>query len=125
MSVSKDENVFFSIDDNDISPLVDLSAILTAVENTNIIKNDEDVFVSQTLNYEVNFNVKELMLICDYYGISKMVKANKCNKTQIVYFIVNFENDPQNEEVVLKRKNIWFYMAEIKNDKFMKKYVLW
>ena len=58
MSVSKDENVFFSIDDNDISPLVDLSAILTAVENTNIIKNDEDVFVSQTLNYEVNFNVK-------------------------------------------------------------------
>ena len=65
------------------------------------------------------------MLICDYYGISKMVKANKCNKTQIVYFVVNFENEPQNEEVVLKRKNIWFYMAEIKNDKFMKKYVLW
>jgi hypothetical protein len=125
MSVGKDENVFFSIDDNDISPLVDLSAILTAVENTNIIKNDEDVFVSQTLNYEVNFNVKELMLICEYYGISKTVKNNKCNKSEIIYFLVNFENDPQNEEIVCRRRNIWFYISEIKNDKFMKKYVLW
>ena len=125
MSVGKDENVFFSIDDNDINPLVDLSAILTAVENTTIIKNDEDVFVSQTLNYEVNFNVKELMLICEYYGISKTVKNNKCNKSEIIYFLVNFENDPQNEEIVCRRRNIWFYISEIKNDKFMKKYVLW
>ena len=125
MSVGKDENVFFSIDDNDINPLVDLSAILTAVENTTIIKNDEDVFVSQTLNYEVNFNVKELMLICEYYGISKTVKNNKCNKSEIINFLVNFENDPQNEEIVCRRRNIWFYISEIKNDKFMKKYVLW
>ena len=125
MSVGKDENVFFSIDDNDINPLVDLSAILTAVENTTIIKNDEDVFVSQTLNYEVNFNVKELMLICEYYGISKTVKNNKCNKSEIIYFLVNFENDPQNEEIVCRRRNIWFYITEIKNDRFMKKYVLW
>ena len=125
MSVGKDENVFFSIDDNDISPVVDLSAILTAVENTNIIKNDEDVFVSQTLNYEVNFNVKELMLICEYYGISKTVKNNKCNKSEIIYFLVNFENDHRNEEIVCRRRNIWFYITEIKNDKFMKKYVLW
>ena len=125
MSVGKDENVFFSIDDNDINPLVDLSAILTAVENTNIGENKEDLFVSQTLNYEVNFNVKELMLICEYYGISKTVKTNKCNKSEIIYFLVNFENDPRNEEIVCRRRNIWFYITEIKNDKFMKKYVLW
>ena len=125
MSVGKDENVFFSIDDNDINPLVDLSAILTAVENTNIGENKEDLFVSQTLNYEVNFNVKELMLICEYYGISKTVKTNKCNKSEIIYFLVNFENDHRNEEIVCRRRNIWFYITEIKNDKFMKKYVLW
>ena len=45
--------------------------------------------------------------------------------TPIMEGIINFENEPQNEEVVVKRKNLWFYMAEIKNDKFMKKYVLW
>ena len=122
---NSNENIFFAIQDKENGNGVDLTEILMSLENTDIDENNQDLFISQTLNYEVNFNVKELMLICDYYGISKMVKANKCNKTQIVYFIVNFENDPQNEEVVLKRKNIWFYMAEIKNDKFMKKYVLW
>ena len=125
MSVSKDENVFFSIDDNDINTQVDLSAILIAVENTNIVENDEDLFVSQTLNYEVNFNVKELMLICDYYGISKIAKANKCNKSELIHFLVTFENDYQNDEIVCRRRNIWFYITEIKNDRFMKKYVLW
>ena len=65
------------------------------------------------------------MLICDYYGISKSVKANKCNKSEIIYFLVNFENDPRNDEIVCRRRNIWFYITEIKNDKFMKKYVLW
>jgi hypothetical protein len=125
MTTRKDENIFFSIDDNDSTPPVDLSAILTAVENTNIVENNNDLFVSQTLTYEVNFSVKELMLICDYYGISKSVKANKCNKSEIIYFLVNFENTPENDEIVCRRKNIWFYITEIKNDKFMKKYVLW
>ena len=120
-----DEHIFFAIHDKDNNNDVDLTEILMSLENTDIDENTNDLFISQVLNYEVNFNVKELMLICDYYGISKIVKANKCNKTQIVYFVVNFENEPQNEEIVLKRKNIWFYMAEIKNDKFMKKYVLW
>jgi hypothetical protein len=119
------ENIFFAIHDKENSNEFDLTEILMSLENTEIDEKLDDLFISQTLNYEVNFNVKELMLICDYYGISKMVKANKCNKTEIVYFIINFENEPQNEEVVLKRKNVWFYMAEIKNDKFMKKYVLW
>ena len=128
-SVHKEEHVFFSIEDNDndndFNTQVDLSAILNAIENTHIGEHDEDLFVSQTLNYEVNFNVKELMLICEYYGISKIVKTNKCNKSEIIYFLVNFENTPQNEEIVCKRRNIWFYITEIKNDKFMKKYVLW
>jgi hypothetical protein len=125
MTTRKDENIFFSIDDNDTTPPVDLTKILTAFENTNIVEDTNDLFVSQTLTYEVNFSVKELMLICDYYGISKSVKANKCNKSEIIYFLVNFENTPENDEIVCRRKNIWFYITEIKNDKFMKKYVLW
>jgi hypothetical protein len=128
-SAHKEEHVFFSIEDNDndndFNTQVDLSAILNAIENTHIGEHDEDLFVSQTLTYEVNFNVKELMLICEYYGISKIVKANKCNKSEIIYFLVTFENEPKNAEIVCKRRNIWFYITEIKNDRFMKKYVLW
>ena len=125
MTSEKNENIFFSIDENDVNTQIDMSAILSAIENTTIVENNEDVFVSQTLNYEVNFNVKELMLICDYYSISKTVKANKCNKSEIIYFLVNFENDPRNDEIVCRRRNIWFYITEIKNDKIMKKYLLW
>ena len=125
MTSEKNENIFFSIDENDVNTQIDMSAILSAIENTTIVENNEDVFVSQTLNYEVNFNVKELMLICEYYGISKIVKANKCNKSELIHFLVTFENDYQNDEIVCRRRNIWFYITEIKNDKFMKKYVLW
>ena len=73
----------------------------------------------------MNFTVKELMLICEYYGISKDLKSNKCNKNEIIFFLVKFENDHINEDIVSKRRNMWFYINEIKNDKFMKKYVLW
>ena len=119
------ENIFFAIQDKENSNEFDLTEILMSLENTDIDENPDDLFISRTLNYEVNFNVKELMLICDYYSISKTVKANKCNKSEIIYFLVNFENDPRNDEIVCRRRNIWFYITEIKNDKFMKKYVLW
>jgi len=125
---NKDENICFLIDDkyiNDKELEVDLNEILMSLENTTNHENNEDLFISQTLNYEVNFTVKELMLICEYYGISKDLKSNKCNKNEIIYFLVKFENDHVNEDVVSKRRNMWFYINEIKNDKFMKKYVLW
>jgi hypothetical protein len=47
------------------------------------------------------------------------------NKNEIINFLVVFESDPNNFEIVIKRQNIWFYMNEIKSDKFMKKYVIW
>ena len=120
---NKNENIFLSIHDIEID--VDLNEILMSLESTNNHENNEDLFISHTLNYEVNFTVKELMLICEYYSISKDLKSNKCNKNEIIYFLVKFENDPINENVVSKRRNMWFYINEIKNDKFMKKYVLW
>lgn len=123
-----DENISFSINDKEITNNndFDLNELLISLENTNIYeKNEDDFIVSQTLHYEVNFTVKELMLICEYYGISKDLKSNRCNKNEIIFFLVKFENEPNNEDIVSKRRNMWFYINEIKNDKFMKKYVLW
>jgi hypothetical protein len=65
---------------------------------------------------------KELSIICDYYGI---INFKKCKKEQLIYSIVNFESNPNNLTAVCQRKNMWFYMNELKNDKNMKKYVLW
>ena len=85
----------------------------------------EDVIASQILNYQINFTVKQLVVICDYYGISKEMKLNKSTKQDIIDALVYFEKNINNECIVLKRQNLWFYLNEIKNDKIMKKYVLW
>jgi hypothetical protein len=91
------------------------------IEGNNL---NQDMF-PYLINYNENYTVKELLLICDYYGITKEFKLNKCNKEQIIDMLVNFEANPLNCDIISKRKNMWFYINELKNDKFMKKYVLW
>jgi hypothetical protein len=86
---------------------------------------DDELTIPKIINYNENFTVKELLLICDYYGFAKELKNNKCNKDQIIEILVSFESDLNNSDIVFKRQNMWFYMRELKNDKFMKKYVLW
>jgi hypothetical protein len=87
--------------------------------------NDDDLVIPKIINYNENFTVKELLLICEYYGISKELKSNKCNKEVIINFLVDFESNCMNTQIVLKRQRMWLYINELKNDKFMKKYVLW
>lgn len=87
-------------------------------------KNKQDEDAVNIINYNINYTIKELMLICSYYGISQIIKNNKCNKEEIILALVTFENDTKNQEIVFKRKNMWFYISELKNDKFMKKYIL-
>ena len=86
---------------------------------------DDDLTVPKMINYHENFTVKELLLICDYYGFAKELKTNKCNKDQIIEILVSFESDLNNSDIVFKRQNMWFYISELKNDKFMKKFLLW
>jgi hypothetical protein len=94
-------------------------------ENENENDNEDNSNFHHVLDYHENFTIKELLLICNYYGISKQLKINKCNKDIIVQVLVDFETNYENIDIVSKRKNLWFYMNELKNDKFMKKYLLW
>lgn len=73
--------------------------------------------------YNDNYNVKELLKVCEYYGIIK--ETQKCKKLGLIYNIVLFESNDMNYEVVLKRKQMWHYMNELKQDKFMKRHILW
>ena len=117
-------NFFFDeIDDNNLE--LDLSELLNQLEDIELEENYEEKLMPEIVNYEVNYNIKQLFLICEYYKISKTLKTNKCNKAGVIKALVFFENNSENYEIVLKRKQLWFYMNELKNDKFMKKYVLW
>jgi hypothetical protein len=101
---------------------INIEQILYEIENTEL---DDELTVPQIINYNENFTVKELLLICEYYGFAKDVKSNKFNKEEIINFLVEFEKNTNNSDIVFRRKNMWFYINELKNDKFMKKYVLW
>ena len=85
----------------------------------------DDLRLSKMLNYNENFTVKDLLLICEFYGFAKNLKNGKFTKEQIIDFLVHYESLPSNNDIVNKRQNMWFYITQLKNDKFMKKYVLW
>jgi len=120
------ENIHFNIDEVHEETNVNFDEIMSNFENEMFDDYErENIIASQILNYQMNFTIKQLIVICDYYGISKEIKLNKATKIEIINALVYFENNSINEDVVLKRQNLWFYLNELKNDKIMKKYVLW
>lgn len=94
----------------------------TQVEDIYMESNDSSLVVEMA-NYEVNFTIKQLQIICDYYDLSKSERGTK--KDELITSIVLFENEPENIDIVIKRKEMWYYMDELKNDPKMKKYVIW
>lgn len=121
-----EENISFFIDDtieekNNDNFIYDLNELL----NMEYIFKDEDNLCTKLIHYDINYTVKQLLLICDYYGIAKDLRITKCNKTDILNTLIIYENNIENLEIVNKRKKMWHYITELKNDKFMKKYVLW
>lgn len=103
---------------------IDLNDFLNEINNQEI-NNDWTQNLPQMIHYNENFTIKELLLICEYYGFAKEMKTNKYNKEQIINILVTFESDEINNEIVFRRQNMWFYINELKNDKFMKKFILW
>jgi hypothetical protein len=101
-------------------------------ENISLHMNDDDNFHHESdqlytdmLNYDMNFTVKQLLLICEYYGLLKDVKTNKMKKQDIIEQILLFENNNDNYEMMIRRKELWYYINELKEDKMMKKFIIW
>ena len=124
-----EENVFFSLDETSLDYNNEdiINNLLDDFDYTNQINNltSEEIIESLSIEYKINYNVKNLLLICEYYGIAKELKVQKFCKEMIIYFLVDFENDPLNNTIVLQRKKMWRCMNMLKNDKFMKKYIIW
>lgn len=77
-------------------------------------------YVAQELDYNENYTMKQLSRIADYYEISK----RKLKKTELIEAIVIFENNPENCEIVSRRATLWGYMEEIKQDKYLSKFLI-
>ena len=116
-----EENIVISIDtSSDVKKEVFDTANLMKNEFISEDLVDNSIYV---LNYQLNFNVKQLIQICDYYGLAKTMRQQKCNKDEIIMILVDFEASEENSEIVTKRQLLWYYVNELKNDSFMKKYI--
>jgi hypothetical protein len=102
-----------------------INYINTSLDNSNRICIEDDDMYTEMVNYDMNYTVKQLLLICDYYGLMKDVRTNKMKKQDVIEQILLFENNMENYEVVIRRKELWYYLNELKNDKMMKKFVIW
>jgi len=124
----KDEN---SSNDNlcEIEKLLNdfeqINYINNAIDNNNRICIEDDDMYTEMVHYDMNFTVKQLLLICDYYGLMKDVKTNKMKKQDVIEQILICENNMENYEVEIRKKELWYYLNELKNDKIMKKFIIW
>lgn len=89
-------------------------------ENYKCDENLSNEFITHQFYYEDNFTLKELYHISNYYDISKRKKK----KLDLIYDIIAFELDTDNEELVEQRKRLWFYINELKNDNYLSKFII-
>ena len=121
------ENIIYNIEENEFNNMEysnNLEELLNEFEN--IEYNDEmsDMYISID-HYDKNYTVKQLHQIYDYYIECGMkLEKGKKKKSDLICEIVLFEENAENIEIVLKRKELWFYIEELKRDKFMKKFIL-
>jgi DNA polymerase III delta prime subunit len=88
--------------------------------------NDDNYgYINDESFYEKEYTIKDLLKICNYYGIDKNVKMSKCKKQDIISTIVYFESLPENFHIVQKRNTLWKYVNELLNDPKMKKFIIW
>ena len=131
MNANPNENVSIFYIDNNIEDIPDnyqdIDEILNDLKNMQY-QTQIDLEYNQTEThldkYNV-YNVNELLKICEYYGFVKYVKMVKYKKNEIIQAIELFENSAENFMIVKKRQQLWYYMRELLNDKFMKKFVIW
>ena len=133
-----DNNIFFLVEDiadenNDNSVNIDLmmNDLLKDVEPNDNPLSSLSYYIEKTayfgqdeIYYEIH-TIKELMKICQYYGIAKDIKSAKCKKQDIVSTIVFFEGQPENYNIVNKRNSMWAFMKELQEDPKMRAYILW
>jgi hypothetical protein len=123
--MSEFEHITYCVDESANDTIIDVESFLTDFEKSNNYSNENLMFVEMK-DYDLNYSVKQLLLICEYYNISKgAMRLNKMKKQDIIEQIILFEHDSENFDAVQKRKQMWFYINELREDKFMKKYILW
>ena len=127
-----DENITFVLekdecDDEDQVNIDNLMSEFNDIKMSQKTYNEEetdDMYASIT-DYDENYTIKQLLQICEYYGLIKEIRAAKGKRLDVIGALVMFESNSENGAKVYRRKQLWHYMNELRSDKFMKKFVFW
>lgn len=79
-----------------------------------------DCFIAQQIDYDMNYPLKYIVQIMDYYQFKK----TKLNKKQMIERIVEYESLPENFYNVCERKRLFDNYIELKNNKFFSKFII-
>jgi hypothetical protein len=116
------ENIHLEFSELEDYPSSNIDALLSS-----FYSDDEDDDILDSIQILTNamdeyetLNVRQLLRIQDYYNIPKTKK-----KGEMITNIIAFESDLENADIVIKRKKMWAYMRELKDDKCMKQFVFW
>jgi len=119
-----DENMNYIVDEiSNKNEDLNLNAFLTDFEDMDVVTHGEassDYFLAQMSEYDMNYNLKQLCMIYEYYNLGKV---SKLKKADIIQAIVLFEHELDNYEIVMRRQQLWHYLEELKADKFMKRFI--
>jgi hypothetical protein len=92
------------------------------IECEKVTNYENNLFFSEIYNYDINYGVRELGFIYEYYYGSKKTKSKKID---LITGIVLFETNLENFEKVAKRRRLWQCIEELKTDKYMKRFLIW
>lgn len=116
------ENIHLEFLELEESPSSNIDALLSSFYSDD---DDDDILdciltLTNSMDEYESLNVRQLLRIQDFYNIPKTKK-----KGEMISNIIAFESDLANTETVLRRKKLWAYMRELKDDKCMKQYIFW
>jgi len=116
-SMSTYDSMMQSLNDELNNANANSNADLMDFEDLDFFKMDCATAVS--FDYEINYTLKQLKHIAGYYGLKC-----KSRKGDLVQDIVLFEMDASNEDTVTRRKRMFYYIDLLKNDEYLKSYVM-
>ena len=130
--MSNRKNVSYSLKDNNTKNTnVTYESLIEKVNNEatkidNNFFNDEDVdyIIACELEYRDNYTKPQLEIIAEYYNIPKKENRRVKRKDKLIEDIVIFEKDITNYDIVQRRKTLWFYIEEIRNDSYLSKFLI-
>ena len=121
------ENLTYKIKENSSDKEeVDIESLMAEVnEKHKVTMKDDynvvpDTLVALELDYNTNYNIKQLGQILDYYGISK----RKLKKDELIQVIILYETDNNNLHIVENRKRLWENIQELKKNHYFSKFIL-